>query len=350
MSCSIVLSAEARNALLDAYRRDPDPAVRFRAHIVLLLAAGYPWATITAVLFTSPSTIARWQARYREGGPDALLGRRPGCRPRFAADWIAVAVRWVTAQTPRAFGWLRSRWTCAVVAAVLLEVHQVAVSRETVRRGLHQAALVWRRPRPVLRPRDPQREAKLRALRRLLANLPADEAAVFEDEVDLNTNPKIGCLWMRQGRQAIVETPGTNTKRYLAGSVNWRTGALVVTEGARRNGALFVRHLDELRRRLRRYRVIHVICDNARFHVALRCRQVQAYLRRWGHRIRLHHLPTYAPECNPIERLWWHLHEEVTRNHRCHSIEELLEFTLAWLEDRNPFAIEGSVYPHARAA
>jgi transposase len=350
MSCSIALGTDDRKALLDTYRRDPDPAVRLRAHIVLLLAEGYPWATIAAVLFTSASTIARWQARYRAGGPEALLGRRPGGRPRFAAFWIAVAVRWVTTQTPRAFGWLRSRWTCAVVAAVLLEVHQVAVSRETVRRWLHRSELVWRRPRPVLRPRDPRRAAKLRALRRLLAGLPANEVAVFEDEVDLNTNPKIGRMWMRKGQQATIETPGTNVKRYLAGSVNWRTGALVATEGARRDGELFVRHLDELRRRLRRYRVIHVICDNARFHVATRCRKVQAYLKRWGHRVRLHYLPTYAPETNPVERLWWHLHEEVTRNHKCQTIEELLEFTLAWLEGRNPFTIEGSVYPQAQDA
>jgi putative transposase len=350
MSCSIVLRPEDRNALLATYRRDPDPESRRRAHIVLLLAAGHPWTTIALVLFTSSSTIARWQARYQQGGLAALRGERPGRRRFLGSSWVEVVARWVTALTPRTFGWLRSRWTCALVAAALLELHGVAVSRETVRRGLHQAGLVWRRPRPVLRPKDPQRSAKLRALRRLLAELPRDEVAVFEDEVDVNTNPKIGSMWMRKGDQAAVETPGTNEKRYLAGSVSWRTGSVVVTEGTRRDGQLFVEHLDELRRRLRCYRVIHVICDNARFHVAARCKKVQAYLQRWGHRIRLHYLPTYAPETNPIERLWWHLHDEVTRNHSCQSLDELLELTFEWLEGRNPFRIEGSVYPQADAA
>ena len=50
----------------------------------------------------------------------------------------------------------------------------------------------------------------------MLRDLAADEAAVFEDEVDINTNPKIGSMWMRRGQQAEVLTPGTNTKRYLA--------------------------------------------------------------------------------------------------------------------------------------
>jgi transposase len=58
-------------------------------------------------------------------------------------------------------------------------------------------------------------------------------------------------------------------------------------------------------------------------------------------------LPKYSPDCNPIERVWWHWHEEITRNHQCQSLEELLDLTLAWLDHKNPFEVEGSVYPVA---
>jgi putative transposase len=59
-------------------------------------------------------------------------------------------------------------------------------------------------------------------LRAFLRRLPADETAVFMDEVDVNLNPKVGCMWMRKVRQAAVETPGTNEKRYLApGGLKW---------------------------------------------------------------------------------------------------------------------------------
>ena len=90
-----------------------------------------------------------------------------------------------------------------------------------------------------------------------------------QDEVEVNTNPQIGAMWMRRGQQAKVVTPGTNEKRYLAGSLNWRTGALILTEGlpkAGRTTALFLRPLDELRGHLLRYHTIHVLCDNARSH------------------------------------------------------------------------------------
>jgi putative transposase len=36
-----------------------------------------------------------------------------------------------------------------------------------------------------------------------------------------------------------------------------------------RNAALFLRHLEDLRRRWRRYRKIHLICDNAKSHTSL---------------------------------------------------------------------------------
>jgi len=130
--------------------------------------------------------------------------------------------------------------------------------------------------------------------------------AVFRDEVDITTNPKIGAMWMRRGRHAEVVTPGTNTKRHLPGSLNGRAGELILTEGKRRNADLFLAHLDELRRRYRCHRVIPVICDNAAFHTPARCRRVQAYLERRGHRSRLHFLPTYSPDTNPIERIRWH--------------------------------------------
>ena len=345
MTPSITLTAAERNTLLRHYRRAPVPDWRLRAHLLLLLADGWAWATITALLYTSSSTIARWQRRFRQGRLAAVFPAGPP-RPRVRS-WAAVVVRWVLELAPADFGFARSRWNCEAVAVVLAEDHGVPVSPETVRRWLRGAGLVWRRPRPTLRPKDPRRAEILAALRRLLHELPGDETAVFMDEVEVHTNPKVGCMWMRKGRQAEVATPGTNAKRVLAGSIHWRTGRVVLTEGLPKEGrtaALFCRHLDDLRRAFRQYRVIHVLCDNAKTHKAEKARLVKAYLERWGGRVVLHYLPLYAPECNPIERVWWRLHEAVTRNHRCHSLEELLDLTFQWFGDKPTFAMDRRVY------
>jgi transposase len=77
---------------------------------------------------------------------------------------------------------------------------------------------------------------------------------------------------------------------------------------------------------------------------------VQHYLRRRGQQVVLHYLPAYAPDTNPIERIWWHLHEEITRCHRCQSLEELLELVFAWRQKRSRSAVEDSVYALPQAA
>jgi hypothetical protein len=128
-----------------------------------------------------------------------------------------LVIEWVTLRSPRDFGFYRSRRMCGTIVTLLAEAYHVQVSRETVRRRLHEDDLVWRRPRPVLGPKDPQRATKLRRIRALLRSLPADEIAVFEDEVDINTNPKIGSMWMRQGQQAEVVTPGDRCRRRSCG-------------------------------------------------------------------------------------------------------------------------------------
>lgn len=347
MTRSIDLSPAQRTALLDRYRQDSDPEVRFRSHILLLLDDGHTWVTVAAMLFCSSRTIDRWVKRFQAEGVEGVAGHKPGRPFRLAPDWVQVVVEGVTTKTPRDFGFLRSRWCCEAVAILMLERHHVEVGRETVRRWLHRGHLVDRRPRGVVGPKDPERQAKLDALRGLLNGLPADETAVFQDEVDINTNPKIGSMWMVKGQQATVETPGNNEKRYLCGSIPWRTGQVFVTEGKPKQGrdtALFLAHLDDLRSRLRRYRKIHVICDGAKCHTS---DEVAVYL--WDHRdrIELHLLPKYSPDCNPIERVWWNLHDRITRNHKCATMQELLDLTFAWLGSRNPFKVEDRVYRDA---
>ena len=144
-----------------------------------------------------------------------------------------------------------------------------------------------------------------------------------------------GTFHCRLLEQAEVATPGNNEKRHLAGSLHWRTGRLLLSApGRRRNAELFIAHLDDLRCRLRAYRVIHVVCDNARFHD---CRAVRDFLAQHPGRIELHFLPKYAPETNPIERIWWHLHDTITRNHRCQSMDELLTEVYDWAETQPTF-------------
>jgi putative transposase len=325
MDGSIRLSEEERKVLLQACRSGSCVRTARRAQIILLLAKGWPYRQVREATFASFDLIKDCLARFRTGRVNAVLQKsEPAKQPTW---WRRVAA-WLTKSQPEDFGYYRTRWSCAMLAEVLAWETGVRRSAETIRRALRRLDWVWRRPRPIVGPTDPDYSAKLREIHNLLANLPAEETAVFQDEVDVHLNPKIGSCWMRRGEQAEVRTPGNNEKRHVAGSLHWRTGSLVVSPpGKCRDSRLFIEHLEHLRRRLRSYRMIHVICDNATFH---RSRAVRAYLARWAKRLKVHFLPKYAPETNPIERVWWHFHETITRNHRCRTLPELLNRAYDW--------------------
>jgi len=63
---------------LDHYRKSTNPDIRLRAHILLLLADGYPWSQIAAMLYTSSSTICYWKNRLQREGLEAILASRRG--------------------------------------------------------------------------------------------------------------------------------------------------------------------------------------------------------------------------------------------------------------------------------
>src|SRR4051794_23529319 len=143
------LTTNQRDELLTIYRKDPNPELRFRAHIILLLGVGHGWDTIEAMLFCSSRTVDRWLKRFQAEGIAGLTGRKRGRPFRLGLGWVALLVTWVTTQTPGDFGFLRSRWSCALLALLLREREGVAARRETLPRPLPRGGPVFPRPRPL---------------------------------------------------------------------------------------------------------------------------------------------------------------------------------------------------------
>src|SRR5205807_1222678 len=122
-------------------------------------------------------------------------------------------------------------------------------------------------------------------------------------------------------------------KRYIAGAMDARTDRVIWARADRKNSRLFIDLLKKLLIEYADKQVVHVILDNFVIHSS---RQTKLWLEQFGAKFRLHFLPPYCPDDNRIERkLWREMHANVTVNHRCWSIEELIDDVIWWLRSHN---------------
>jgi len=144
-------------------------------------------------------------------------------------------------------------------------------------------------------------------------------------------NPRIGRDCMLLGQRMMVVTPRQNVKRYPAGALDARSGRRLRPAATHTRSGPFIGLLRKIGRAYPTERVIPVIVDNYSIPSS---RQRQLPLASLA-RVRLHFLPPYCPELNPIARVWLDLHAEVTRNHRCATIDELMSEVHDHLRYRN---------------
>jgi transposase len=297
------------------------------------------------------TTVYRVARRFRERGEWGLCdAREDNGQSKLEESYLGVLYR-VVRSTPPAFGWRRPTWTRELLVETMVRETGIRIHVATMSRALALVQARRGRPRPTVGCPWPKaaKTRRLNSIRSLLANLPRGHVAVYEDEVDVHLNPKIGLDWMVRGQQKEVVTPGKNVKRYVAGALDVRTGRLHWVEGERKTSALFIALLNRLLENYARAPVVHVILDNFRIHDS---KIVHAALAGFGGRIQLHFLPPYCPDDNKIERVWQDLHANVTRNHTCPDIVCLMREVRYYLRKRNRRLLRktSNVNPRKRSA
>jgi len=333
---TIELRPSQRLRFLRVVRHTKDTKLKLRYQIILHYAEGYGGSTIAQMLHCAHSTPWRVVRRYEQFGEAGLIDGRcdNGCTK--VDELCYIVLYQLLEHGPPDYGWARPTWTLELLARETNRQMGIRLCRETVRRVLKHLGARRGRPRPfVACPwSKPRRQRRLRQIRQLIETLPNNEHAFWEDEVDIDLNPKIGPDWMLPGRQKSLQTPGVNAKRYLAGALAAQTGEVHWVESDHKNSLLFtqlIRHLAEKHPKARR---IHLITDNYSIHTS---QITQKAIESYEGRIQLHFLPPYDPNDNRIEQLWLDLHANVTRNHRCKVIEALLREVRRYLRAASPF-------------
>ena len=334
-SRTIGLSAGERTRLERAAAGCSDAALRTRYLIVLRSAEGWGRRRIAGALSCCGSLVSRVRRRWREEGEAGLIDRREDNGQQKATEDFVRCVEWTLTMSPRDFDHRRPTWTQRLLITTAAQYTGVTVSRTTMGRVLTILGARRGRPKPMAPCpwSEKARKRRMRMIHRLIESLPPEAAAVWEDEADIDLNPRIGPDWMLPGTQRVVMTPGKNVKRYLAGAMDAATNRVIWTSGRKKDSGLCIALLRKLLRAYASKRVIHVILDNYSIHSS---RRTRAWLAEHGDTFRLHFLPPYCPDDNDIERvIWRELHANVTYNHDCEHIDDLMHEAGVYLRSHN---------------
>jgi len=327
------LSFSVKERLTKNFRRCRDVGTHTRYLIIFKLGAGREPDDIAKYLGIHRDTVYRVAQRFRQRGEAGLLDGRVNNGPKKLTATFLTTLDRLVRDSAQKHGHRRPTWTRELLLKTLLSLGFPKVHVATLSRALAAIRARRARPRPTVGcPWSTRRKnRRLNEIRQLIAGLPKSEVAVYEDEVDIHLNPKIGYDWRGYGQQKEVLTPGKNVKRYLAGALDVRTGELHYVEGEKKDSWLFVQLLGKLYLHYKRARAIHVILDNYGIHDS---KLVAWALLQAKGKIKLHPLPPYCPNDNKIERVWQDLHAEVTRNHTCPDMDTLLVEVRDYLKRR----------------
>ena len=146
------------------------------------------------------------------------------------------------------------------------------------------------------------------------------EPILFIDSVHPTMATKIAYGWIRKGKNKPIKTTASRTRINLSGAIDLKETKVIYNTFETINGDNTAAFLSRVRDSYAKEKKIHIILDNSSYH---RSDVVKKFCKK--NKIKLHFLPTYSPNLNPIERLWKLMNERVRNNYFFSSPTEFRE-------------------------
>jgi len=303
----IVLSLPEK-ALLDEYLRESSlGSVRLRVQAILMRVEKVAVETISKVLSVSVRTVTRWLKAFTRRRISSLFS--DNIQNENAAKLTRdqkKQVKWLLSQPPDEYGIPPRFWDVPklkkYVSAVFDVVYESDVSYHLL---LKFSGLSLKYP-DVVSPRRNEAAIRKRVkeIRKEIKPLLADKNWVVfaSDETRLQKEAEIRRAWLVKGKRTVVKTERSKEHQNYLGFLNQKTFENLVFEIKRGNTKETIRVLKELVQ-LYPDKKICVIWDNASWH---KTKELRDELKKGKSLDRIHliALQPYAPETNPIERVW----------------------------------------------
>ncbi len=256
----------------------------------LLRSEGWSPSAIAQALRKSEYTICRHLDAYLE--KEKLRPENGGSESRLSDEQTRQLVEHLSeytyAHVHQIVAYITDRWGIKYTVSGL-------------NKWLHQKGFTYKKPKGVPHKADVDKQAGfVEHYEALKATLPEDEVILFMDAVHPTQATKITSGWIRKGIDKIINTTGSRTRLNIIGAIDLdNIEAAVFGQFDTVNSEAVTEFFKKVRDNYSPMNVIHMVLDGAGYH---RSQEVVKEAEELG--IKLHYLPPYSPNLNPIERLW----------------------------------------------
>ncbi|HAM7517389.1 TPA: IS630 family transposase [Escherichia coli] len=288
-----------------------DGRVRDRIKAILLASEGWSSAMIAQALRLHQTTIDHHISEFLNKGK--LKPENGGSDSKLSAEQTAFLISQLS---DNLFHHTRD------VIAFVTRTWNIIFSIPGMNKWLHRNGFTYKKPSGVPHKLSEEKQRQFIEYYKELKTTVGDEPILFIDGVHPTQATKISYGWIRKGQKKAVKTTGSRTRLNIMGALNLKalTSPLICEYKTinEYNVSLF---LNEIRKVYPDYnQKIHVILDGAGYHRS-------QLVKDWAEvvNIRLHYLPPYSPNLNPIERMWKLMNEHARNNRNFSSTREFRE-------------------------
>lgn len=190
------------------------------------------------------------------------------------------------------------------------ERYGVAYTIPGMHKWLHRNGFSYKKPKGLPHKADAELQKQFIAEYNQLKQQVGDEEPIlFIDAVHPTQATKLAYGWIRTGKTKHVGTTASRTRLNIVGAIQLGHIAEAITSQYETiNAESIMNFMDKIREKYDT-KTVHLILDRSGYH---RSSQLPEYAKKCN--IKLHFLPPYSPNLNPIERLWKVMNEQVRNN------------------------------------
>lgn len=310
------LSDNERKDLTANHRQERDGKVRDRIKAVLAYDDGYSYSEISRILLLDDETIRRHIKDYfiknklapENGGNLSYLNEDESLELKAHLD---------------EFTYLYVKNICKYVK----KTFNVSYSISGMTKWLHANNFSYKKPHAVPAKADTTNQQLFIKKYLKLKKKAGKEPIYFADSVHPQHQTKLAYGWILKGERKEIQTTGRQKRINLIGGICLDGHKIIYNQADTINTESIKLFLKQLRKNHAEETKIHIILDNAGYHTS---KAVKAYAKKLN--IKLHYLPPYSPNLNPIERLWKLMHESVTYNKYYEKFSDFTEAILGFFK------------------